>query len=37
MGLRYLYEDGVIEDDTIKNLSKTYKFNRKHNLEKSKV
>lgn len=33
---RDLYEHGVIEDDTIKELNDTYKFSKEHNSEKSK-
>ena len=33
---RDLYEHGVIEDDTIKELNETYKFNKKHDSIKEK-
>lgn len=33
---RDLYEHGVIEDDTIKELNETYKFSKEHDSEKSK-
>ena len=31
-----LYEHGIIEDDTIKELNETYKFSKKHGLDKEK-
>lgn len=31
-----LYAHGVIEDDTIKELNETYKFNKEHDLDKEK-
>ena len=33
---RDLYEHGVIEDDTIKELNDTYKFSKEHELDKEK-
>ena len=33
---RELYEHGVIEDDTIKELNDTYKFSKEHDLGKEK-
>ena len=33
---RDLYEHGVIEDDTIKELNETYKFSKEHELDKEK-